>query len=218
MPLQAEIESESAAKAKALLADYSAEKVRIVEDADSQRQVVRGNAAAAGEGGEASGSSGEAAGGEASGGESDEAVAAWMTEAAGLMGSGGVLTAEAPGPWAGKEGTHVPTLAVAGAGDSALVGWLDVAHGMAPGDHWIDMVWATAAVPGVGGEPGLKAGEERVVAARKFSGGGEGGGSAQLTFAVPAGAETLTPYASCNLHGVWRGKAVDVRPGAGEEL
>uniref|UniRef100_A0A7R9YEN7 Desulfoferrodoxin ferrous iron-binding domain-containing protein n=1 Tax=Pinguiococcus pyrenoidosus TaxID=172671 RepID=A0A7R9YEN7_9STRA len=103
-----------------------------------------------------------------------------------------VLTAEAPGPWAGKEGKHVPLLSLAD-GKASVV----VPHGM-DDSHFIQYIY-------------IKNPDGDVVAAVEYKV-GEMDGVAQGTLEVdtPEGAADLTPYAYCNEHGLWKGDSVAV--------
>uniref|UniRef100_A0A7S2S515 Desulfoferrodoxin ferrous iron-binding domain-containing protein n=1 Tax=Rhizochromulina marina TaxID=1034831 RepID=A0A7S2S515_9STRA len=111
------------------------------------------------------------------------------TEVAEVEGSTTILTKEAPGDWAGKEGKHIPVLAVEG--DKATV---TVPHGMA-GDHWIQFIWA-------------KNQEGEVIAAVKLTPEDQ----PTLAFDVPAGTASITAFESCNLHGVWSSDATALAP------
>jgi len=102
--------------------------------------------------------------------------------AARLKSAGAVLTASAPGKWAGKEGKHVPLVEIHGG-----VATVTVPHGMDE-DHFIELVWA-------------KDQTGAVVAAAEFKPGAAV--KAELKFALPTGATAITAYESCNLHGVW---------------
>ena len=101
-----------------------------------------------------------------------------------------VLTPESPGEWAGKEGKHVPQLAVED-GKAVVV----VPHGMDE-EHFIPFVYITnssgelvAAVEFEQSESTLASLENASLEAEGLSG-------------------ELTPFAYCNKHGLWQGTAV----------
>uniref|UniRef100_A0A7S1U6B0 Desulfoferrodoxin ferrous iron-binding domain-containing protein n=1 Tax=Phaeomonas parva TaxID=124430 RepID=A0A7S1U6B0_9STRA len=98
-----------------------------------------------------------------------------------------VFSTSSPGPYAGKEGKHVPIATPEG----DLSVRVTVPHGIAA-EHHISLVY-------------LKDEAGNVAAATAFPGGA--GGAAELTFTAPA-AGLYTPYAACNLHGVWKGESV----------
>mmetsp|Transcript_1908 Transcript_1908/g.2768 ORF Transcript_1908/g.2768 Transcript_1908/m.2768 type:complete len:115 (-) Transcript_1908:355-699(-) len=99
----------------------------------------------------------------------------------------GILTAEAPGDWAGKEGKHVPQVTVE---QSQCT--VSVPHGMAD-DHWIEYVWA-------------KNQDGAVIAVIKLTATDE----PKLSFAVPEGTTSVTGFEACNQHGVWASAAASV--------
>ncbi|KAG8460091.1 hypothetical protein KFE25_014236 [Diacronema lutheri] len=92
-----------------------------------------------------------------------------------------VLTVADPGEFAGKEGKHVPTIAVAESKATIVV-----PHGMEEA-HWIQYIWAK-------NESGA------LIGAVKLS----HTDSPTLTVDVPAGTKAITAFESCNLHGVWK--------------
>jgi len=164
-----------------------------------------------------------------------EAAAAAAAPAQGIQSGEGVLTAAAPGPWAGKAAAHVPVVSMsdwggastlvvspappsgaAGSGDEVLVSVarprsgataaaVSVPHGMAA-EHWIDLVWARDQ-------------DGKLLAAKQFprpgaggtgNGGSTGGEAPSVTFALPLGTRTVTGFGSCNLHGTWASEPVAV--------
>lgn len=118
-----------------------------------------------------------------------------MERARRVLDSEAVLTAESPGAFAGKEAKHVPRVEVAEGGEGFVV---SVPHGMAE-EHFIADVF-------------LVDEEGAVVAARGFGGGEESVAGAEATLRVSraelGGVSRLTPYAYCNLHGLWAGDAI----------
>mmetsp|Transcript_29100 Transcript_29100/g.65132 ORF Transcript_29100/g.65132 Transcript_29100/m.65132 type:complete len:542 (+) Transcript_29100:41-1666(+) len=104
---------------------------------------------------------------------------------------GPVLTAEAPGEWAGKEAKHVPSVSVSENKKECTV---TMGHGM-DADHFIQYIWAKN-----------QAGE--VIAGIKLSPGE--GTKAELKFSIPEGTTTVSAYEACNLHGVWSSSAISL--------
>mmetsp|Transcript_19044 Transcript_19044/g.28786 ORF Transcript_19044/g.28786 Transcript_19044/m.28786 type:complete len:112 (+) Transcript_19044:50-385(+) len=101
---------------------------------------------------------------------------AWKTEVEAI--STEILTAEAPGKWAGKEGKHIPTVTVA---DGKVT--VSVPHGMAD-DHWINYIWCKT--------------DDKIIAITKLT----PTDKPELVFDKPEVKE-IVAYESCNLHGVW---------------
>mmetsp|Transcript_15608 Transcript_15608/g.36313 ORF Transcript_15608/g.36313 Transcript_15608/m.36313 type:complete len:591 (-) Transcript_15608:510-2282(-) len=89
----------------------------------------------------------------------------------------GILTAHAPGIWAGKEGKHVPQVTRGRQAGQCIV---SVPHGMAD-DHWIEYVWA-------------KNQDGAVIAVIKLTATDE----PKLSFAVPEGTTSVTGFEACN--------------------
>ena len=113
---------------------------------------------------------------------------AWVSKVKELL-KGEIFTADKPGKWAGKEGSHVPVAARNNEGSIDL----KVPHVMNKGeieedDHWIEWVFATDA-----------AGE--VIACQKFAATDD---EAKITFVHPEG-KTLSIFGYCNKHGLWQG-------------
>mmetsp|Transcript_45815 Transcript_45815/g.92458 ORF Transcript_45815/g.92458 Transcript_45815/m.92458 type:complete len:227 (+) Transcript_45815:646-1326(+) len=102
------------------------------------------------------------------------------------------FTQSAPGPWEGKQPTHVPVLVVDEAQNRGLVRIGAEPHEMVPGpeppEHYIGYIWVkdqTGAVVGAGKfEPGQ-------------------GTLPEIFFEIPEGTTELTAYEACNIHGVW---------------
>lgn len=101
----------------------------------------------------------------------------------------GVLTASAPGPFAGKEGKHVPLCEVKDGKATVTVN----GHGMEEA-HWMDYLYAKDADTGA------------LIGAVKLA----YTDATHATFAVPAGTKNVAGYNSCNLHGTWKTDATPV--------
>lgn len=119
------------------------------------------------------------------------------------LSKGEVLSAEEPGELAGKEDTHVP---VATATEKGVR--IEVKHVMNDEDektgqeiHYIEFVWM------MDSETGAALGYKRLTPGKNQE------ASAELVGFDYSG-RTVTPYAMCNLHGVWRGANVTI---AGEK-
>ncbi len=96
-----------------------------------------------------------------------------------------MLTTAAPGKWAGKEGKHVPL--VSRVGERVTV---TVNHPMsAAEDHWTEWIFATDAAG-------------TVVAAAHFA--VTDPAPPRFEFDFGDAATSLTVYAYCNKHGLWR--------------
>lgn len=98
-----------------------------------------------------------------------------------------MLTASAPGEFAGKEGKHVPKLELKDGKATITVG-----HGMEEA-HWIQYIWAK-------NEAGKVLGSVKLAHTD----------TPTLTLVVPAGTKTITALEACNLHGVWASDAMPV--------
>jgi desulfoferrodoxin (superoxide reductase-like protein) len=101
----------------------------------------------------------------------------WKAQASDLASKGPVLSAAAPGPWAGKESSHVPIVAQSG-------GRITVTspHGTGP-EHFIEYVWARNDATGA------------IIAVKKLA----PADKPEVTFKVPEGVKSFTAFASCNL-------------------
>ena len=95
----------------------------------------------------------------------------------------GILTASAPGPFAGKEGKHVPLCEVKDGKATVTVN----GHGMEEA-HWMDYIYAKDADSGA------------LIGAVKLA----YTDPTHATFPVPAGTKNVAGYNSCNLHGTWK--------------
>lgn len=102
----------------------------------------------------------------------------WKAAASNLGQRPGVLTAAAPGAWAGKELSHVPV--VVSSGGRCTV---SVPHPSRTPAHWVEWVWARDDATGA------------VLAVKKLA----PGDAPELTFDVPAGVATVTAFEACNL-------------------
>ena len=97
--------------------------------------------------------------------------------------SNGVLTGSSPGPWAGKEALHIPTVTFNSGGGTVTV---TTPHGMAR-DHWITTIY-------VRNQEGV------VVGLQEFTGLDP---AATATFNLPPGTTWITAYSYCSLHDHW---------------
>jgi desulfoferrodoxin (superoxide reductase-like protein) len=102
----------------------------------------------------------------------------WKEAASNLGQRKGVLTAHAPGAWAGKELSHVPVVVSSGGRCSVAV-----PHPSTTPEHWVEWVWARDDATG------------SVLAVKKFA----PGEKPELTFEVPASVKTVTAFEACNL-------------------
>jgi desulfoferrodoxin (superoxide reductase-like protein) len=119
-----------------------------------------------------------------------------------LAKTGPIFSAEEPGEWQGKQETHVP---VATLTDTAVE--IVVKHVMDDGaddgkkQHFIEFIWIIDADTG-----------ECLAAKRLLP---THGAEAKASFKGNFKDRCITPYATCNLHGTWRGENVgNQRPGA----
>jgi desulfoferrodoxin-like iron-binding protein len=102
-------------------------------------------------------------------------------------------TAAAPGPWAGKEGGHVPSVT---AGATATI---ETMHGQTVGvpdedDHYITTLY-------------VKDQDGVVIFLQELNGSEE---APTATFTAPEGTSQMTAYSYCNLHGLWKSDTVAV--------
>lgn len=102
----------------------------------------------------------------------------WKAAASDMGQRKDVLTAQAPGPWKGKELSHVPVVVSSGGRCS-----VSVPHPSRTPEHWIEWVWAQDDATGA------------VVAVKKFA----PNEAPEITFDVPAGVASVTAFESCNL-------------------
>jgi desulfoferrodoxin (superoxide reductase-like protein) len=100
----------------------------------------------------------------------------------------GILTASAPGAWAGKEGKHVPLCEVKDGKATVTVN----GHGMEEA-HWMDYIYAKDS------ESGALIGAVKLAYTD----------APHATFDIPAGTKKVVGFNSCNLHGTW---ATDATP------
>jgi desulfoferrodoxin (superoxide reductase-like protein) len=111
---------------------------------------------------------------------------AWEIRATQLEQANGIFTAAAPGMWAGKEATHVPSVAFNADGSVTV----STTHGVAE-DHWITTIFVR---------------DQRgdVIHLKEFVGRGTGVvAAATTTFTPRAGTTSITAYAYCNKHDLW---------------
>ncbi len=113
----------------------------------------------------------------------------WEAMAADLE-AAGIFTPDDPGEWEGKEGSHTPSVSASGTSVTVVTD-----HGMSVDeDHWIDHIY-------------LRDQDGVVVGLQMFDG---TEAEASSTFSLPEGTTSVTPYSSCNLHGLWMGDTIDV--------
>eukprot|EP00958_Prasinococcus_capsulatus_P012252 scaffold1219_cov400-Prasinococcus_capsulatus_cf.AAC.9 len=107
----------------------------------------------------------------------------------------GILTATEPGKWSGKEGSHVPTVSLTDDGKLKVT----LTHGMTAGEneHFIQYVYIKTDSGDVADVSVFKPTDSAPV---------------EAIFPVPSKATSVTPFAYCNLHGVWSGTALAVNP------
>ena len=124
------------------------------------------------------------------GGEGGAAVNEdWEAMAADLE-AAGIFTSGDPGEWEGKEGSHTPSASASGASVTVVTD-----HDMSvDDDHWIDHIYQRD--------------QDGVVVGMQMFDGTEA--AASSTFSVPEGTTSVTPYSSCNLHGLWMGDTIDI--------
>jgi desulfoferrodoxin-like iron-binding protein len=119
---------------------------------------------------------------------------AWETRASELEASQSAeYTAAAPGPWAGKEGGHVPSLT------SGATATIETMHGQTVGvpdedDHFITTLY-------------VKDQDGVVIHLLELDGSEEAPTS---SFTPPEGTTQMTAYSYCNLHGLWMSDTVTV--------
>lgn len=153
----------------------------------------------------------------------------WEARVKQLEGSGELYTEAAPGKWAGKERSHVPTLVA----DTMIKGRVTVVvnHVMqkatvaeggvvdaAVVDADIDAAYGDAApdaAPLPLGTPEhyvstiyVKTDTGVVAGLIEFS--SSDASPPSVTFVLPAGTKTVTAYEYCNIHGLWASKPVSV--------
>ncbi len=123
----------------------------------------------------------------ASGGSGEKAgnMAAQVTK----LEAEGILTMDAPGPWQGKQGSHIPQVTFH-EGEGAVT--LFTKHGMSP-RHWITAHY-------------LRNQDGKLLAFQAYAGTDK---EARHRFALPKGTTRITAYSHCNVHGDW--KAVDTK-------
>jgi desulfoferrodoxin (superoxide reductase-like protein) len=118
----------------------------------------------------------------------------WEQRAAELEGSqDAVYTNAAPGPWAGKEGSHVPSLIADGEAR------IETAHGQTVNepdteDHYITTLY-------VRDQDGV------VIHLVELDGTEE---APTTSFTPPEGTTEMTAFSHCNLHGLWSSDPVTV--------
>jgi desulfoferrodoxin (superoxide reductase-like protein) len=115
----------------------------------------------------------------------------WVERAAKLKGNT-VYTKAVPGMWAGKEGTHVPSVAI----DNARVATVSCTHAVAEG-HWITTLF-------------IEDQDGNVIHMEEFLGRGPGASQAATSFRVPDSVTSLVAYSYCNLHDCWSSEAIPV--------
>jgi desulfoferrodoxin (superoxide reductase-like protein) len=109
----------------------------------------------------------------------------WQNRAIELKGDN-VYSRSAPGIWAGKEGTHVPTITAMGGG----VYEVSLTHGVAEG-HWITAIFV---------EDDLG----NVIHLRELMARGPSVTKAVTSLTVAPGTRSITAFAFCNLHDCWQ--------------
>jgi hypothetical protein len=137
--------------------------------------------------------------------------AVWEQKAKALEGSnagGAAYTTESPGPWAGKEKSHVPSLTVQEDGVAMILvshvmdaGFAGAEAGASDGGkdagpfdsgarpiHYVTTIW-------------VKDDKGRVVYLKELK--TTDIAPPVVAFRVPAGTQSLRAYEHCNLHGVW---------------
>ena len=119
--------------------------------------------------------------GNGAGGEPD--TSAWEAKAKELEGNG-ILTADSPGKWDGKQGGHVPKVTF-NEGEGTVT--VETTHGMSE-EHWITTQY-------------VRDQNGKVVGLESFQGTDP---KALSTFQVPEGTTELTAYSHCNLHDHWK--------------
>jgi desulfoferrodoxin (superoxide reductase-like protein) len=125
-------------------------------------------------------------------GAGSENVSEWQIRADDLKGPE-VYTKAKPGIWAGKEGTHVPS--IVREGDLITV---SCTHGVDPeGKHWVTTVF-------------VEDQDNNVIHLREFMGRGPIASSALTTFRIPPGTTSITAFAYCNLHDCWKSEPFSI--------
>jgi desulfoferrodoxin (superoxide reductase-like protein) len=114
----------------------------------------------------------------------------WQSRAVGLK-SNQVYTAAAPGMWAGKEGSHVPKVAINGG-----VADVSCTHAVAEG-HWITTIF-------------VEDQDQNVIHMEDFLGRGPGASQAVTSFRIPPGVTSIVAFAYCNLHDCWSSESIAV--------
>jgi superoxide reductase len=115
----------------------------------------------------------------------------WAERTATLKGAA-VYTKAAPGMWAGKEATHVPTVSV----DASRMATVACSHGVAEG-HWITTLF-------------IEDQNGNVIHLEEFLGRGPMASPASTTFRIPGGVTSIIAYAYCNLHDCWSTESISV--------
>ena len=111
----------------------------------------------------------------------------WESMASDLE-AAGIFTEDDPGEWKGKEASHTPSASASGTSVTIVTD-----HDMLPDeDHWIDHLYLRD--------------QDGVVVGLQMLDGSEA--EATATFSVPEGTTSVTPYSSCNLHGLWMGDTI----------
>jgi superoxide reductase len=108
---------------------------------------------------------------------------AWEARARELENKGAVLTAAAPGKWAGKEGTHVPGASFGKDGTVTIT----TPHPMSA-EHWIMTQY-------IRNQDGVGIGLRDHAATES---------AATAVFPLPKGTTAIVAYSFCNLHDHWK--------------
>ena len=116
----------------------------------------------------------------------------WEKRVAELEAQGPIYTADAPGPWADKVGTHVPQLLIDGVNVT-----IKTPHPMRAADdagplHYITTLYARDESNKIVWLKELHASDAAPV----------------TTFQLPAGTQGLTAFSHCNLHGLWSSRHI----------
>lgn len=115
----------------------------------------------------------------------------WMERAIKLKGDN-VYTKAVPGIWAGKEGTHVPSVTI----DNTRMATVSCTHAVAEG-HWITTLF-------------VEDQHGNVIHMEEFMGRGREAAQASTSFRVGDGVTSIIAYSYCNLHDCWSSEAIPV--------
>mmetsp|Transcript_7488 Transcript_7488/g.9107 ORF Transcript_7488/g.9107 Transcript_7488/m.9107 type:complete len:148 (-) Transcript_7488:202-645(-) len=109
-----------------------------------------------------------------------------------------VFSVDFPGKWAGKAGTHAPMIKIVGSNLE-----ISVNHAAKNIDHMVTHL--------------ILLNENRKIVALEIL---QDGMAPKYTIrlSMVAGSKFVTPYAYCNLHGMWKGEALELPSTSREEL